>query len=269
MSKEENYLEINRNSWNQRTVAHLDSEFYDVPRFLKGASSLKEIESGLLGDLKGKTILHLQCHFGQDSISLARRGAQVTGVDLSNVAIDNARKLAVETKTEGAAKFICCNVYDLPAHLDKKFDIVFTSYGTIGWLPDLDKWAKVISQFLKPGGQFVFVEFHPVVWMFDEDFSKISHRYFNSDAIIETDTSTYTSKNDELVTENVTWNHSLGEVLNSLIQNGLRIGSFQEYDYSPYDCFNKTEEFEPGKFRIKHLDNKIPMVFSVKAEKEQ
>src|SRR5690606_7072074 len=104
----------NRNSWNQRTVAHLDSEFYDVPGFLKGASSLKEIESGLLGDLKGKTILHLQCHFGQDSISLARKGAQVTGVDLSNVAIDNARNLAVKTNTESAAEFICCDVYELP-----------------------------------------------------------------------------------------------------------------------------------------------------------
>lgn len=267
MSTQENYLEINRNSWNRRTVAHLKSDFYDVPGFLYGASSLKEIELGILGDLKGKSILHLQCHFGQDSISLARMGAKVTGVDLSNVAIDNARKLAGETKTESATEFICCDIYDLPAHLDKKFDIVFTSYGTIGWLPDLDKWAKVIAGFLNPGGVFVFVEFHPVVWMFDQEFSKIAQRYFNSEAIIETETSTYGNQDKELVTENVTWNHGIGEVLNSLIKNGLRIESLEEYDYSPYDCFNKTEEFEPGKFRIKHLRNMIPMVFSLKAGK--
>ncbi len=267
MSKELNYLEINRNSWNRRTIAHLDSEFYDIPGFLKGNSSLKEIELDLLGDLRRKSVLHLQCHFGQDSISLARMGANVTGVDLSNIAIENARKLAEDANAEGAAEFICCDIYNLPSHLKGKFDIVFTSYGTIGWLPDLDKWARVISGFLKPGGSFVFVEFHPVVWMFDQDFSKIAYRYFNSEAIIETETSTYTAKDDELITENVTWNHSLGEVLSSLISNGLRIVSFEEYDYSPFDCFNKTEEFEPGKFRIKHLDNMIPMVYSIKAEK--
>lgn len=267
MSKELNYLEINRNSWNRRTIAHLDSEFYDIPGFLKGNSSLKKIELCMLGDLRGKSVLHLQCHFGQDSISLARLGANVTGVDLSNIAINNARKLAVDANAEGAVEFICCDIYNLPSHLKGKFDTVFTSYGTIGWLPDLDKWARVISGFLKPGGSFIFVEFHPVVWMFDQDFSKIAYRYFNSEAIIETETSTYTAKDDELITENVTWNHSLGEVLSNLISNGLRIVSFEEYDYSPFDCFNKTEEFEPGKFRIKHLENMIPMVYSIKAEK--
>ncbi len=268
MSKEENYLEINRNSWNERTIAHLKSEFYDVPGFINGNSSLKYIELELLGDLRGKSVLHLQCHFGQDSISLARLGAKVTGVDLSNIAIENARKLSRQTSTDGDTEFICCDIYDLPAHLHKKFDIVFTSYGTIGWLPDLDKWAQVISGFLNPGGAFVFVEFHPMVWMFDQDFGKIVYRYFNSEAIIETETSTYPAKDDELLTENVTWNHGIGEVITSLIQNSLRIDSLEEYDFSPYNCFNKTEEFEPGKFRIKHLDNKIPMVYSIKARKD-
>ncbi len=268
MSKAENYIEINRYSWNRRTEVHLNSEFYDVPGFLEGKSSLKEIELDLLGDLEGKTVLHLQCHFGQDTISLARMGAKVTGVDLSDIAINNARKLSQQTGTGRNTEFICCDIYELPTHLDKKFDIVFTSYGTIGWLPDLDKWAGLISNFLKPGGEFVFVEFHPVVWMFDEDFSKIIYKYFKSEAIIETETSTYTSKNDELLTENITWNHGLGEVLNHLIKNGLSIKSLEEYDYSPYNCFNKTEEFEPGKFRIMHLKNMIPMVYSIKAKKE-
>src|SRR5690606_13311348 len=192
---------------------------------------------------------------------------KVTGVDLSDLAIDNARKLSLETNTESTTEFICCDIYDLQNHLDAKFDIVFSSYGTIGWLPDLDKWANIISLFLKPGAIFVFADFHLVVWMFDKDFSSINYKYLKSEAIVETETSTYTSKDEELTTQNVTWNHSLGEVITSLIHNGLHIDSFEEFDYSPYDCFNKTEEFEPGKFRIKHLKNMIPMIFSLKARK--
>ena len=265
MSKEKNYLEINRQSWNNRTDAHLKSEFYDLQNFIQGKSSLNSIELELLGDLSGKSVLHLQCHFGQDSISLARLGAEVTGVDLSDKAIANAKKLTEQTKSN--ADFICCDIYELPKYLDREFDIVFASYGTIGWLPDLDKWAKVISKFLKPKGQFIFAEFHPVVWMFDDNFQNISYRYFNSGAIVESENGTYADKNADISQEYVMWNHGLSEVLNSLIKNGLSINSFQEYDYSPYDCFDHTLEFEPKKYRIKHLDNKIPMVFSLAASK--
>src|SRR5690606_30466335 len=118
----------------------------------------------------------------------------------------------------------------------------FTSYGTIGWLPDLDKWAKVVSRFLKPNGRFVFVEFHPVVWMFDDNFETIFYRYFNSGAIIETHNGTYAEKTADITLESVSWNHGLGEVVNSLIKNGLEISALEEYDYSPYNCFNKTIE---------------------------
>ncbi len=130
MSKEANYIEINRQSWNNRTNTHLQSEFYDLDNFVKGKTSLNTIELDLLGDISGKTILHLQCHFGQDTISLSRLGAETTGVDLSDKAIESARQLAIETKSN--ATFICCDIYDLPNHLDKQFDIVYTSYGTIG-----------------------------------------------------------------------------------------------------------------------------------------
>jgi len=266
MSTEHNYLEINRQSWNNRTETHLQSEFYDLDGFLKGKSSLNDIELNLLGDIKGKNILHLQCHFGQDTISLNRLGADVTGVDLSDKAIESAKQIAKDSKS--TAKFICCDIYDLPNHLDEKFDIVFTSYGTIGWLPDLDKWAGIISRFLKPTGQFVFVEFHPVVWMFDENFDKIGYRYFNSGAIIETQSGTYADRSAELTLTDVSWNHGLSEVLSSLIKNGLEITSFDEFDYSPYNCFNKTIEFEPGKYRIEHLDNKLPMTYSITAIKK-
>jgi len=266
MNSENNYIDINRQSWNTRTETHLKSEFYDLDGFLNGKTSLNEIELNLLGDIKGKTILHLQCHFGQDTISLSRLGATVTGVDLSDKAIESAKQIAEDTHSN--AKFICCDIYDLPNHLDDKFDIVFTSYGTIGWLPDLDKWAKIIARFLKPNGQFVFVEFHPVVWMFDDDFDKIGYRYFNSGAIVETQNGTYADRKAEINLTYIMWNHGLSEVVNSLISNGLEISRLEEFDYSPYNCFNKTIEFEPKKFRIEHLDNKIPMVFSICAKKK-
>jgi ubiquinone/menaquinone biosynthesis C-methylase UbiE len=260
------YIETNRKSWNQKTDIHIGSEFYDNPNFLLGKSSLKNIELNLLGDVSGKSILHLQCHFGQDTISLSRMGANATGVDLSDTAIKRAKEFALQLKVQ--TKFICCNLYDLQQHLDEQFDIVFTSYGTIGWLPDLGKWAEIISRYLKPKGKFVMVEFHPVVWMFDDDFSKVGYNYFNKGAIFETETGTYADRQAPIKQDFVSWNHSLGELINSLIINGLEINAFNEYDYSPYNCFSHTREVEPGKYRINHLDDKIPMIYSILATKK-
>ncbi|MFD2247660.1 class I SAM-dependent methyltransferase [Pontibacter ruber] len=266
MSAADNYIELNRRSWNARTDFHVKSDFYDVEGFLKGNTSLKEIELNLLGDLQGKSLLHLQCHFGQDTLSLGRMGAQVTGVDLSDKAISQANELA--HKAGIPADFICCDLYDLPQHLDKQFDIVFTSYGTIGWLPDLQKWGQIISRFLKPGGRFVFVEFHPVVWMFDDNFKTVKYNYFNEGPIIETGNGTYADRDAPIALECVTWNHPLSEVLNSLIGNGLEINAFEEFDYSPFNCFNETIEVGSGKYRIKHLGNRIPMVYALVATKK-
>ncbi len=265
MSKEINYIDINRKSWNVKTDIHIQSAFYDVESFLNGKSSLKEIELNLLGDVTGKSILHLQCHFGQDSISLSRMGAKVTGIDFSDIAIEKAKHFSVETKTD--ASFICCDIYDLPNYLNQEFDIVFTSYGTIGWLPDLNKWAEVVSRFLKPGGEFIFVEFHPVVWMFDNDFEKVGYNYFNTGPIIETYNGTYADKSANITQEYVMWNHGISEVLQSLIKNNLEIKSFEEFNYSPYNCFSHTIEFEPGKFRITTFGDKVPMVYSLKTTK--
>ncbi|HSD14815.1 MAG TPA: class I SAM-dependent methyltransferase [Flavobacterium sp.] len=261
------YLDINKKTWNDKTDVHVTSDFYDMEGFLKGKNTLNEIELSLLGDVSGKKILHLQCHFGQDTLSLARLDAKVTGVDLSDKAIEKAKEL--NTKLNLDAKFVNCDVYDLPNHLDEKFDIVFTSYGTIGWLPDLDKWAEVVSHFLKPGGTFVFAEFHPVVWMFDYDFKEVSYNYFNVEPIIENESGTYADKNAPIENKTVSWNHPLSEVLNALIDNKLTISTFNEFDYSPYNCFNETEEFEKGKFRIRHLGNKIPITYSLSAIKKQ
>lgn len=260
-----NYIEVNKALWNKRTDVHVSSEFYDMEGFMKGKITLKQIELDLLGDIKGKSILHSQCHFGQDTISLERLGANVTGVDLSDNAIANANKIAKELNSN--ASFICCDIYDLPNHLDEKFDIVYTSYGTIGWLPDINRWAQVISTFLKPEGIFVFAEFHPVVWMFDNQFQKVEYRYFNSGPIIESTPGTYADPNADIQLSEINWNHGIAEVINSLIKNGLTLQSIEEFDYSPFDCFQNTIKIDEGKYRIKHLEDKIPMVYALKAKK--
>lgn len=267
MNKDLNYLDLNRDSWNRRTPVHVASEFYGVEEFVKGTSSLKHIELNLLGDVKDKRILHLQCHFGQDTLSLARMGAKVTGVDFSDKAIEAANTLANKINTE--ARFICCDIYSLPEQLNEEFDMVFTSYGTIGWLPDLDKWARVIHRFLKPGGKFVFVEFHPVVWMFDDEFKDIKYNYFNSGPLHETENGTYAEQNAPLKTEYIGWNHSTGEMLSSLLNNGIQLLSFEEFNYSPYACFQNTVKIDEDKYQIPHLGDKIPMVFALLGQKEK
>lgn len=261
------HISVNMKLWDERVGYHLNSGFYDKDGFLNGKISISDLEQELLGNISGKSILHLQCHFGMDTISLSRMGAIATGVDFSQKAINAAEKLTIETRQN--AKFICSDIYDLPSVLDQKFNIVFTSFGVIGWLPDLNKWAGVIQHFLEPGGKFIIAEFHPVVWMFDNDFKKIEYSYFNERPIRELEEGTYADKNAPFQLESITWNHSLSEVMQSLMQHGIEITDFKEYDYSPYNCFNETIEIEPGKFNIKNLQHKIPMTYSITGQKKK
>lgn len=266
MSQTNNYTAINKSTWNDKVDVHMASDFYDMDGFLSGKSSLNAIELELLGDVFGKKILHLQCHFGQDTLSLSRMGAEVTGIDFSEKAIEKARALTQTLNLK--AQFVCCDIYDTLNYIHEKFDLVFTSYGTIGWFPDLNKWAEVISKALRPGGQFIMADFHPVVWMFDNDFKGVLYHYFNTEAIIEEESGTYADREAAISNQTITWNHPTSELINALISNGLELNCFNEHDYSPYNCFNETEEFAPQKYRIKHLENKIPMVYSLSATKK-
>lgn len=256
-------FELNRQLWNERTKHHTGSKFYDVEAFLAGKNSLTAKELELLGDLAGKKLLHLQCHFGQDTLSLARMGAEVTGLDLSDAAIAEARKLAATMGIR--AEFIIANVLDFQPQLEGNFDIVFTSYGVLGWLPELDGWAKNIAHYLKPGGKLVLVEFHPVVWMYNNDFTRVEHSYFNRKRIEEMETSTYADTSAAINLLSHTWNHSLSEVFTALLEAGLQINRFEELDGSPHNCFAGAEQGPEGMFRITGLQGKLPMVYALVA----
>jgi 2-polyprenyl-3-methyl-5-hydroxy-6-metoxy-1,4-benzoquinol methylase len=266
-------FEANRQLWNKRTNVHKDSAFYDVAGFNNGKTALNKIELDGLGDVTGKKILHLQCHFGLDSLSLSRMGAKVTGIDLSDEAISEAKRLNELNHLD--ADFYSCNIYDLlkdetsplPAQALGSFDIVFTSYGVVGWLPDLDQWANVIARYLKKGGIFFMAEFHPVVWMFDDNFTRIQYSYAKDEMIVVESQGTYADKAASIEAKEYSWNHSLGEVINGLINQQLTIVSFEEYMYSPYPCFNRVVKNPDGQWWIEGLENKIPMVYAIKAVK--
>lgn len=260
-----NYIDLNRAFWNHRAEQHFDSEFYDNPTFLAGRNPLNPIEMAILGDdLSGQKALHLMCHFGQDTLALERLGAEATGLDLSDTAIEKAQQLRDQAGLK--ARFIRSNVLEADQHLDEQFDLVFSSYGTIGWLPELSKWGQVIAHFLKPAGRFVFAEFHPVVWMYDDDFTHFKYPYFNLEGYIEESQGSYAAPEDQKAHSSAYWNHSLADVIQALLNAGLSITHFSEYDYSPYDCFNLTVPC-PGGYQIKGHEGKMPMVFALEAKK--
>jgi len=257
------YLKINKVSWDKRTLYHVDSDFYDLKKFKKNKNSLKHIELKALGNIKGKSILHLQCHFGMDSISLSNLGAKVTAVDFSEEAVKYAQQLSKQLKL--SVDFICSDIYDL--NLYKKYDIIFVSYGAICWLPDLNLWAKKINLHLKKGGVFYIVDFHPVLGMFDEKIEKIKYEYFNKKTCIENVQGTYAAKDINEYFNNIEWSHSLSEIIGSLLNQKLILIDFQEFDYSTYNCFDGLYEFEDEKFKFKNLKTDLPILFSLKFRK--
>ncbi|NVJ60587.1 MAG: class I SAM-dependent methyltransferase [Gammaproteobacteria bacterium] len=236
------------------------SEFYDMKSFLDGRSSLNEIELELLGDLKNKSVCHLQCHFGQDTISMARLGAKVTGIDFSDEAIKQAKCLTKQLNLP--AQFICSDIYSID--IEQKFDIVFASYGVLGWHPDVSRWMKVAKSLLNDQGRLVLVEFHPFVWMFDRKMQNIEFSYFNLAPIVEQVSSSYTDGSDDKVATEIGWNHSLSDIFMAALDNNLSITRFNEYPVSPYDCFDNMVKVSGG-YQFKDLVDKVPLVYALEA----
>lgn len=265
MKEDTNYFEVNKATWNNKVRIHAQSEMYNMAAFKAGKSSLMPYELKALGDVRGKSLLHLQCHFGQDTLSWSLMGAQCVGVDLSDEGVKLAKELNDELQLN--AEFVCCNVLDTSKHVYETFDIVFTSYGTIGWLPDLKPWAKMISERLKVGGVFYMVEFHPIAWMFDytDGKSKMKYHYSQDEVIYDEYEGTYANQDSKMISKEYGWNHGLSEVVNSLIEAGLQIDYLNEHDESPYDVFPNLIKTESDMYKMKN--QLFPMIFELKAIK--
>jgi SAM-dependent methyltransferase len=263
------YLEQNKAYWDEITPVHVRSSFYDIDGFKAGTSQLvMPFEPEEMGDVRGKTLLHLQCHIGMDTLAWARRGAKVTGADFSGEAIKTARKLSNEIGIE--ASFIESDIYALPDALKEKFDIVYTGGGAICWLPDLAKWSKVIAHFLKPGGFFYIMEGHPFMSVFDNGPNAkelcVTNPYFNNPEWLDLDPGNdyadpgYAIKNSESE-----WMHPLSEIINSLINAGLKIEFFHEYPMIFFKALPFMEQDNEGYWRLK--GDMLPQIFSIKAVK--
>ncbi|MEH6537900.1 MAG: class I SAM-dependent methyltransferase [Psychroserpens sp.] len=261
----EDHFDVNRKTWNEKVKIHSKSEMYDLEAFKRGKSSLMSYERNAIGDVKGKSLLHLQCHFGQDTLSWNRLGATCVGVDLSDEGIALAKSLNEELKLD--TEFVCCNVLDTSKYVQDTFDIVFTSYGVIGWLPHLKPWGKMIGERLKKGGTFYMAEFHPIVWMFDYLDGKqvMKYGYMQEEAIYEEHEGTYADQESKMISKEYGWNHGLSEVINALVEAGLRIDYLNEHDESPYNVLPDLVETKSGNYISK--DRLYPLIFEIKATK--
>ena len=267
------FTEANRRHWDEITPVHAASDFYDVASFKAGRSKLKPIELEELGDVRRKALLHLQCHFGLDTLSWAREGAIVTGIDFSEPAIETARSLAAETGIE--ARFVQSDIYALPEKLDGQFDIVFTSYGALNWLPDLARWAQVATHFVRPGGTFYVAEFHPFAAVFDDEPDvtdlRVRYPYFpQAEPMRFDDLGTYTDRTAHF--ENNTtyeWPHPVSEVLTALIDAGLRIEFLYEFPITSYPCMPFMEKVDERMYRLTIHVGCVPLLYSIKATKPE
>ena len=255
------WLDANRAQWDERVPVHLASDFYDQSKLRAGHGQLYPLEEAELAalypdGLEGLRVLHLQCHFGADSLVLAQRGATVVGIDFSKPAVLAARALATEVGLQDRARFIHANVYDARHTLPEpeSFDLVYTTWGTIGWLPDVAEWARIIAWYLKPGGRLYFADGHPTAFVFDglDDAGMPAYAYpYNSEGAADVVEDTTDYADDEVVLENTKtfeWTHPIGETLTALLNAQLSIEFFHEHYEVPWRIFPSVVPKGDGMF---------------------
>lgn len=261
------WRELNRSMWDERVPIHLASEFYDLPGFKRGASSLQPFEAAELGDVTGKELVHLQCHIALDTLSWARRGARVTGLDFSPRAVTAAGELARELGI--AARFVCSDVYDAPGALGQQYDIVYTSIGALLWHPDIERWAAVVAALLRPGGTFYIVEVHPFVDVFADSSLEVTHDYFHDPAgyVYEgsgsyADASAPTEHN-----RSIEFRHPIGDVITALAAQGLAIEHLREWPHTAYARWPFLERRSTVEYHMPADKPRLPLLYSLRAVK--
>lgn len=266
----EDPIETNRAKWEEYAEIHPDTDYYDVVGFVDGTveSTLKPPEREILGDLSGQSLVHLQCHIGLDTLSWAREGASVVGVDFAANAVEAAREIRDDAGLTDAADFACCDVYDAPETLDREFDVVFASYGVLCWIPDVERWAETAAALCRPGGTVFLAEHHPITHVFDWDLNLgDDSRYFRDGPIRYDEQGTYADW-DATVENSAAyeWTHGLGEVVTAFARAGLRVETLEEYPLCDFQPFGSMEESDEHRYRLP--GDPFPLVYALEATVE-
>jgi SAM-dependent methyltransferase len=269
------YFAMNRALWDEWVDINAASEFYGLEEFRKGGTKLRQYELEEIGPVSGKSLLHLQCHFGMDTLSWAREGARATGTDFSARGIEVARQLAKELGLD--ATFVQSDIYELPSNLEERFDVVYTSRGVLNWLPDLPRWAAVAAHFVEPGGVFYITDAHPIVNVFDDETMepvlRLRYPYWTPDRPMEFENiGSYADRTKPVtVPFEYDWNHSLGEIVTAIAEAGLRIEFLHEFDFVEWEVPPLVERdgdiwrIPPGRFG--DPEGQLPLFFSLRARK--
>lgn len=263
-------LEVNRQLWDERVAHHVASSFYDTAGFVAGTNDpLRPFEGDELGPVDGLDLVHLQCHFGLDTLAWARRGARVTGLDFSSEAVAAARRVAAEAELD--ADFVAADVYDAPTALGgRTFDIVYTGFGALIWLPDLPAWATVVRDLLRPGGCLYLAEFHPITHVFGWQDRTIEQGYFERGPFRWDDEGTYTDTDDGARfehTASVEWQHTLGDVLSAVLGAGLVVELFHEHDFTLFPRWPDLVREPAGRYVLPSGEPSLPLAYSMRARR--
>lgn len=265
------WLETNRAWWDERAPIHVESEFYGLDAFIADpeASHLRPFEPGELGDVTGRALVHPQCHFGLDTLSWARRGARVTGIDFSRPAVEAATAAAARAGLD--AEFLVGNVYDAVELVGgRTFDVVYTGLGALNWLPDIPRWSRVMADLAAPGGALYLVEFHPFTGMLGDDDLTVAYPYFQDEGIVWDDgDGSYADLDAETETNTtVEWNHGFGEILTGVLDAGFTIELFHELDYTLFPRWPFLVE-DGGIYRLPEGMPSVPLMYSLRARKRR
>jgi len=265
-------MAVNRRFWEEAVAVHVRSDFYDVDGFRAGRCTLTDIERRELGDVSGLSLLHLQCHFGLDTLSLARRGAVVTGVDFSSAAVEQARRLSDETGLKG--RFVQANIYDLPGPLAETFDLVYTAWGVLGWLADIERWGEIVAAMLRPGGRFYIAELHPSVHWFDDTSTpdaplQVAYDYLGTgQPELYDEPGSYADPSADMDnTAEYFFRYSLSGVVTALASAGLKIDFLHEHDTICWPALPALERGDDRMWRMPDGRPRIPLSFSLSAGK--
>jgi SAM-dependent methyltransferase len=264
------YAAANRANWDDRAGIHLESAFYDVEGWLRDQPGPRPREIDALGDVAGLRLLHLQCHFGLDTLAFARAGAEVTGLDFSPVAVGNARRLAERAGLAARATFVCADVYDAVEALGgDAFDIVYVSLGALCWLPSVDRWAAVVGALLAPGGRLYLHDVHPLAWSLSDDELTFAHTYFEErEPFVDDSDQTYTDATRPLAhRRSYEWNHSLGETVTALVAHGLRITQLTEHDWTVWQRWPWLVQTGPHQWSVPPAIPRLPLTFTLSADR--